>query len=56
MPKYIVTIEHKAHQDFEVEAETQEEAMAEALQRADVRRLDDWEFSTDVFDCEEIDE
>lgn len=54
MPKYIVTIEFKAHQDIEVEAETQEEAEDEALQRADARRLDDWAFSKDVFDCEEI--
>lgn len=54
MPKYEVTIEWKAQQTIEVEAATQEEAEDEALQQADVRRLDDWAFNKDVFDSEEI--
>lgn len=56
MPKYEVTIEWKAGQTFVVEADTVEDAENEALQRADVRRLDDWAFSSDIYDVEEIDE
>lgn len=56
MPRYEVTIEWKARQTFEVEADSQEEAENEALQRADVRRLDDWAFSSDIYDVEEIEE
>lgn len=53
MPKYTVTIEFSARQDYEVEAATQEEAEDEALQRADVRHLDDWAFDKDVWDVEQ---
>ncbi|MFQ3666360.1 MAG: hypothetical protein SNJ79_10095 [Sphingomonadaceae bacterium] len=54
MPKYIVTIEFSAHKDYEVEAETQEEAEDEVMQRADVRRLDDWAFDKSVLEVEQI--
>lgn len=56
MPKYIVTIEYKAHPTFEVEADSQEEAEATALDMADPADFDPADFSVDVFDCEEIDE
>ena len=56
MPKYTVTIEFIARKDYEVEAATQEDAEDEALQWADVRRLDDWEFSINVWDVEQTEE
>lgn len=56
MPKYIVTIEYKAHPTFEVEADSQEEAEATALDMADPADFDPADFSVDVFDCEESDE
>ena len=56
MPKYTVTIEFSAIKDYEVEAATPEEAEDEALQQADVRRLNDWEFSIDVWDVEQTEE
>lgn len=56
MPKYTVTIEFSARKDYEVEAATPEEAEDEALQWADVRHLDDWEFSVDVWDVEQTEE
>lgn len=56
MPKYIVTIEYKAHHTFEVEADSQDEAETAALDLADPADFDPADFSVDVFDCEESDE
>ena len=56
MPKFIVTIEYKAHPTFEVDAASQEEAEATALGMADPADFDPADFSVDVFDCEEIEE
>ena len=54
MPKYNVTIGYRAYPVFEVEADSQEEAEATALDMADPADFDPADFSVDVFDCEEI--
>lgn len=52
MQKYTITIEYRAYPTFEVDANSQAEAEATALDMANPAEYDPADFSVEVLECE----